>query len=162
MRWVLQGSVDTLVRWGGQLSCRAMSGILVSKLLKSDNYSSTYRQQYEWMFFFETRCTCKPKNGHLRLIRGHLAANCWLRFFCQVSSRTVLPSKTTQWSTIRQCQPTSAGYLTCVETAIINKKYQNLEIILSTFMWNQAGSRYFLDSRNPAGAGLLGLDKFWI
>ena len=22
------------------------------KLLKSDNYSSTYRQQYEWMFFF--------------------------------------------------------------------------------------------------------------
>ena len=25
VRWVLQGSVDTLVRWGGQLSCHAMS-----------------------------------------------------------------------------------------------------------------------------------------
>ena len=27
------------------------------KLLKSDNYSSTYSQQYEWVFFSETRCS---------------------------------------------------------------------------------------------------------
>ena len=33
-----------------------MLGILVSKLLKSDNYSLTYSQQYEWVFFSETRC----------------------------------------------------------------------------------------------------------
>ena len=47
MRWVLQGSVDTLVRWGGQLSCHAMSNYernsVCQKWLKSDNYSSTYR-----------------------------------------------------------------------------------------------------------------------
>ena len=30
-----------------------MSGISVSKLLKSDNYSSTYSQQYEWVFFLK-------------------------------------------------------------------------------------------------------------
>ena len=48
VRWVLQGSVDTLVRRGGQLSCHAMSNyernFVCQKLLKSDNYSSTYSQ----------------------------------------------------------------------------------------------------------------------
>ena len=28
----------------------------MSKILKSDNYSSTYSQQYDWVFFSETRC----------------------------------------------------------------------------------------------------------
>ena len=45
LRYALQGSVDTLVRSGGQLSSRAMSNYVrnfCQKLLKLDDYSSTW------------------------------------------------------------------------------------------------------------------------
>ena len=47
------------MRWTTKLSCdvNLCQEFWCQKLLKSDNYSSTYRQQYEWMFFSETRCT---------------------------------------------------------------------------------------------------------
>jgi len=35
------------------------------KLLKSDNYSSTYSQSYEWMFFSETRCIYDGNRLHV-------------------------------------------------------------------------------------------------
>ena len=42
------------MRWTTKLSCdvNLCQEFWCQKLLKSDNYSSTYRQQYEWMFFF--------------------------------------------------------------------------------------------------------------
>ena len=48
------------VRWTTKLSCdvKLCQEFWCQKLLKSDNYSSTYSQQYEWVFFSETRCTC--------------------------------------------------------------------------------------------------------
>ena len=46
MRWTTKLSCD--VKLCQELQCR--------KLLKSDNYSSTYSQQYVWVFFSETRC----------------------------------------------------------------------------------------------------------
>ena len=52
------GSVTTLscdVKLSQEFWCQKL--IIFQKLLKSDNYSSTYSQQYEWVFFSETRCT---------------------------------------------------------------------------------------------------------
>ena len=43
MRWITKLSCD--VKLCQELQCR--------KLLKSDNYSSTYSQQYEWVFFLK-------------------------------------------------------------------------------------------------------------
>ena len=50
------------VRWTTKLSCDVKLSVCqefwCQKLLKSDNYSLTYSQQYQWVFFSETRCTC--------------------------------------------------------------------------------------------------------
>jgi len=42
------------VRWTTKLSCdvKLCEEFWCQKLLRSDNYSSTYSQWYEWMFFF--------------------------------------------------------------------------------------------------------------
>ena len=42
------------MRWTTKLSCdvKLCQEFQCQKLLKSDNYSSTYSQQYEWVFFF--------------------------------------------------------------------------------------------------------------
>ena len=47
------------MRWTTKLSCdvKLCQEFWCQKLLKLDNYSSTYSQQYEWVFFSETRCT---------------------------------------------------------------------------------------------------------
>ena len=49
------------MRWTTKLSCdvNLCQEFWCQKLLKSDKYSSTYRQQYEWVFFSETRCSSK-------------------------------------------------------------------------------------------------------
>ena len=50
------------MRWTTKLSCdvKLCQEFRCQKLLKSVNYSSTYSQQYEWVFLSETRCIMMP------------------------------------------------------------------------------------------------------
>ena len=67
MRWTTKLSCDVIVKLCQEFWCQ--------KLLKSDNYSSTYRQQYEWMFFFETRCMHHTQCNAMRIQRSGVSLN---------------------------------------------------------------------------------------
>ena len=97
------------VRWRTKLSCDVKFGqeFWCQKLLKSDNYSSTYSQQHEWVFFSETRCTTAEFVDTTSHRPDSLSCTAW-HHSSQYLSDLCIP--VVQMSTSPHCQSSTAAY----------------------------------------------------